>query len=258
MGVLQFIMNRLNDARDVLNRENLSWENAVKEILGAIQYDIRLYVNHSRIPHPDVRDKIRFTSGELEIMEFLLPQAMLVAEADVITDAISCVDWNEQDVFLNSCHWGRVVNAMRKELLLNSNTATFHWQYQREICYRLGVSTINPEVYTGIESLAQFYADLRHHIVGSDPDSESYRQAKNIREQKIKGIPFKVFMQYIESAGIKFVFLDCHLESDGDRKKILESYWCEIMSMAKNRFINCCNRVRITDVSKDFARAVMF
>lgn len=257
MGILQFMMNQLNDARDFLNRQNLSWENAAKGILGAIQWDIHLYVDHSRLPHSEVRDKIIFLSGKLEIKEFLLPQAMLVAEADAITDGISCIDWNEQDVFLNSCHWGRVVNAMRKELLINSNVATFHEQYLREIGYRLGEPIINPKIYTGIESLAQLYADLRHHIVGSDLASESYRQAKNIRDQEVKKGPFEIFRRYIESAGIKVGFLDSNLESDADRIKILESYWREIMDMARKRFENWCNRVRVTDISKDFARFVI-
>ncbi|MBR4354233.1 MAG: hypothetical protein IKP97_02920 [Kiritimatiellae bacterium] len=259
MGNLQFIMNWLNDARDFLNRENMSWGNAAKEILRAVQYDIHLYMGHSKFPHSDVRDKIEFFSGELEIKEFLLPQAMLVAEADAITNRISCAaDLNEQDVFLNSCHWGRVVNAMRKELLTNSNTATFHSQYLCEIGYRLGEPSINPKVYTGIESLAQLYADLRHHIVGSDLDSESCRQAENIRDQKVKEGPFEIFRRYIENAGIKVGFLDSNLESDADRIKILESYWREIMDMARKRFENWCNRVRITDISEDFARFVIF
>lgn len=254
MGNLQFIMNQLNDARDFLNRQNLSWENAAKGILGAIQWDIHLYVDRSRLPHSEVRDKIIFWSGKLEIKEFLLPQAMLVAEADAITDGISCIDWNEQDVLLNSCHWRRVVNAMRKELLINSNIATFHKQYLREIGYRLGEPSINPKIYTGIESLAQLYADLRHHIVGRDIDSEFYRQAKNIRDQEVKKGPFEIFRRYIESAGIEVGFLDSDLESDADRIKILESYWREIMDMARKRFENWCNRVRVTDISKDFAR----
>ncbi len=256
--IFQTMMNLFNDTRDVINRENTSWDSAATGILRSVQHDINSEMDFSRHPYSDISHKVVFLSGELEVKNFLLTQAMLVSEADIITDDISCTDWNEQDVFLNSCHWGRVVHAMRKELLSKSDNAAFHKRYLDEIRYRFGKINFNPDAYTGIKSLSQLYLDLRVQIVNSDMDGESYKRAKVEREQRIREMPFRVFCTYIENNGIKVGYSDCHFDTENDRKAFLEKYWWGIMVMAKHQFKWWCDRVRITDISKDFARAVLF